>query len=1118
MPDRIYSIQYNGRIYDVRAADNVNPTTLFAFVQQQAGGEGGPTGPKEEENLLEKIPVVGGLLASAADIPLNVVSGLASTSKTFTDAFGADNMASDVFDTITKYAESLTSAQSREDEKTAAAIRKAAEGKGIWEEVKAAASSFMVNPLDTLASVTGSVLPFAAAARVGGPGLAFGLGAVSGAGNVKGAISDAVYARAREAGVPDEQAKIMAEEAQAYGGENLDQIGLAGALGAVAGATGFDKVLGRAIAKNAVEDVVEGVVKKEATRGLARRTVTGAGAEAIPEAAQAGQERFAQNLAEQREGYETDLMAGVAGQAAFEGLAGGVLGGIGGIPGQSTPGPIATDEEILGERQGFEAEIEATGLPEAKDPAIRARAAELMQSGNARDPVEAVNVAVYLRDQQAVTGQTEEEDSDGLDVGRGEPSLSVSDATDSGEGLAGELTESGTGPVGVAGAPAGRSNVQEVEGADPLGAPAAVAAPISIIPPIDQVSPKAQITEQLAPTGQAAPTATPVPEAAPITPAPIQAVEEAAPAAPIAPTPITPAPVQTVGEAAPIPDLNTQIDEYTSYKGKPAPAPLVESIARQYVDAMKATGIEGIITPDRIPALSEFIGNEPDTVNAFIEQARQAAPAPEQKVSDIAGTLEQNIAAPTPAPAVEDVPGLQLPPEVQEAQAEVDQFNPGFEIRFNEDLNPRRRYSYGLPGSKNLFYSPSLGPIKRRIIELEKPIQPKQTVDGVPVRKVRPGDAAGTKPKPKREAPLQIERPSIAGKLSPAQEEQQSLLLAEIDAARNSLLINNAERTELVEMLRTPTGRDLARSREWTLATAIQNDINKLKDEGSALRGEEKILAKKLGRDVRLEPEVNEEGNVTEELTAEEAALAERVANLKERTKAQNDALSKAKSGIYKRTREKLAERKDTRQKRIAQLKRNREKGLISEVVFRREMGEVRPERPMFRQAKGKATGITLEELNNAVKAITSRWGARLEPKMVQSVADLPDSIRKEMEKLGHTDAFGFYKDGKAYLIADNMNGVEDVAPTLYHEALGHLGLRARFREGLDAILDDIYRTNKGVAALADKFLSANKNLYSKDENPTARAVEEVLASASEAACGYVRRGLSSHAVRSMVP
>jgi hypothetical protein len=73
MPDRIYSIQYNGRIYDVRAPSTAMPSELFAYVRQQAGG--GPQGPKEEENLLEKVPVVGGLLAGAADIPLNVVSG-----------------------------------------------------------------------------------------------------------------------------------------------------------------------------------------------------------------------------------------------------------------------------------------------------------------------------------------------------------------------------------------------------------------------------------------------------------------------------------------------------------------------------------------------------------------------------------------------------------------------------------------------------------------------------------------------------------------------------------------------------------------------------------------------------------------------------------------------------------------------------------------------------------------------------------------------------------------------------------------------------------------------------------------------------------------------------------
>jgi len=1177
----------NGKTYRISGPPNASQAEVAAAVMAQNPEASG----KEQENMLEKIPVVGGLLAGAADIPLNVVSGLASTGKSFTDVFGAGNSASGMLDTVAKYAESLTSAQSREDEKTAAAIRKAAEGKGIWEEVKAAASSFMVNPLDTAANVVGSAIPFAAAAaaapETGGLSLApLALGAVSGVGTIKGSISDAVYARAKEAGVSDAQAKTMAEEAQAYDGKNLDQIALGGALGAAASATGLEGQLGRLIAKRAVKDVVEGAVEKEATRGVARRTAKGFAEEALPEAAQAGQERFSQNLAQQRAGYDTDLMAGVAGQAAFEGLAGGILGGIGGASPESQPYVAPTEEEQSAQISAAEEAIGQSELPEAQDPQIKARAAEIIRNiGGSVD--EAIGIALDERDTQlARAAQTEEETNDGTDVGGGEPSVSVSDTTEAGQGLAGETTESGTGPVGVAGAPAGRSNVQEVEGADPLETVAPVAAPISIIPPIDQVSPKAQITEQLAPTGQAAPTATPAPEVAP---ADLKNMTQAEYAEYLKSNPNGKG-VQTYNELTARPeyrgltaderaqlfkdneaavrayskmmnDLNVDVEGITqrnassgwehfifgtgtsgdssthkSYATLSDALALTPEDIKGYLNFVRDNGYNGQVKfpsmgsraltsfdnivmhgateadaqlgsklaqayfGDRVTSTMQGVDANGKSHSQLLEDevdAARSAPkaeaAPATKVETEQANPGENIAAPTPAPAIE------LPPEVQEAQAEVDQYNPGFEIRYNADLNPRRRYSYGLPGSKNIFYSPSLGPIKRRIIEIEKPIQPKQTVDGVPVRKVRPGDAAGTKPKPKREAPLQIERPSIAGKLSPAQEEQQSLLLAEIDAARNSLLINNAERTELVEMLRTPTGRDLARSREWTLATAIQNDINKLKDEGSALRGEEKILAKKLGRDVRLEPEVDTEGNVTEELTAEEAALAEKVANLKERTKTQNDALSKAKSGIYKRTREKLAERVDTRQKRIDQLKRNREKGFISEVVFRREMGEVRPERPMFRKGKGKANGITLEELNNAVKEITSRWGARLEPKMVQSVADLPPAIRKEIEDLNRTDSFGFYKDGKAYLIADNMNGVEDVAPTLYHEALGHLGLRERFREGLDAILDDIYRTNKGVAALADKFLSANEDLYSKDENPTARAVEEVLASASEA-------------------
>jgi hypothetical protein len=1152
MPDRIYSVQYNGRIYDVRAADTATPDQIFSYVRQQAGG-GGPQGPKEEENLLEKIPVVGGLLAGAADIPLNVVSGLASTGKSFTDVFGADNMASDALKSVADYAESLTSAQSREDEKTAAAIRKEAEGKGIWEEVKAAAKSFAVNPLDTLANVTGSALPFAAAAATGaGAPAAAALGAISGIGTVKGSISDAVYARAKEAGVPDAEAKAMAEEAQAYGGKNLDQVALGGTLGAIASATGFDKVLGRAIAKRAIEDVVEGAVEQQATRGLARRVATGAGAEALPEAAQAGQERFAQNLAEQREGYDTDLMAGVAGQAAFEGLAGGVLGGIGGVPGQSAPGPVATDEEITADLEGFEADIAATGMPEAQDPAIRARAAEIMQNSSA-DPLEAVEIAVNERDKaKAVSEPTEEEADDGLDVGGGEPSVSVSDVPEAEAAPIGEATESGAGPVGVAGAPAGRPDVQEAASAAPLETVAPVAAPISIIPPIDKVSPKAQITEQLAPTGQPAPAA--------------PAVEEAAPVAPVPRGPAIPYDTLTFDEASQtaVPssgeadvidysgrkivmrDINgtmvpfylstgsggkkgvaagkwypffgigadgwinkTTEDDINDYYGSSELRGVAEELNNTIGDIrsdttvpkVKATGAHiDFINQNLAPSANgqaDTLANVRTNIDNTLNKIRgeQAASAPEQKVSDIAGTLEQNITAPTTAPVEEVVPGLQLPPEVQAAQVEVDQLNPGFEIRYKAE-DGRRRYSYGLPGGKNIFASPNLNSVKNRALN-EKPVQPQKTIDGVPVTVVAPGDAGGLGQKKPIGAEPEPKGPANAGKLNPAQEQQQGVL-EEIDRNRRAKLINDAQRTELVDMLRTPSleemdiyrrglsDQEVAKRRAlrsvWLPTIRIQNEIDKLTAEGRTLRNEEKLAEKQ------------------ETLTPAKAAeFKARAKDIAKRTKEQSKQLVEAKAGIYKTVRDKLTQAKRKPTLQAAGLKLQLAEGKINKQQYDRMVRDLKPEPYMFRRAKGKATGITLEELNNAVKAITSRWGARLEPKMVQSVADLPDAIRKEIEGLNRTDAFGFYKDGNAYLIADNMNGVEDVAPTLYHEALGHLGLRERFREGLDDVLNDIYRTNKGVAALADKWLSANQDLYSKDENPTARAVEEVLASASEA-------------------
>jgi hypothetical protein len=129
----------NGVTYETEGPEGATPEQVKAVILQ-AHPEAGT--PKQEENLLEKVPLVGSTLAGIADIPLSAVQGLAGTSKTLTDLFGADNAASGFLGDVTRLAGELKSSGSREDAATAAAIQKEAEDKGIWEQVKAAAKSF----------------------------------------------------------------------------------------------------------------------------------------------------------------------------------------------------------------------------------------------------------------------------------------------------------------------------------------------------------------------------------------------------------------------------------------------------------------------------------------------------------------------------------------------------------------------------------------------------------------------------------------------------------------------------------------------------------------------------------------------------------------------------------------------------------------------------------------------------------------------------------------------------------------------------------------------------------------------------------------------------------------
>ena len=328
------------------------------------------TTPKQKPSAIENIPLVGGLIAPVADIPLSAVEGLSGTVKSISDAFGADNAVSDAADYVTQAAAALKSAGSREDLEIARKIQKDAEGKGVWEEVKAAARAFTYSPIESTASVAGSAVPFVAAAYFTGGVGAGALGTVSGAGTVKGAIYDAVYDEFVKSGASKKDAEAAADKAQEYGGKNMDQIALGGAIGALASATGFPTQIARTIGANTAKNLAAKEAAREAVEVGARRSVPGAivkgaGVEAVPEAVQGGQERLAQNLALQREGFDVDTWKGVAGQAASEGIASLFLGGYGGARVARQENRNMLTKEISEELDAFPEEPTEEAISEA---------------------------------------------------------------------------------------------------------------------------------------------------------------------------------------------------------------------------------------------------------------------------------------------------------------------------------------------------------------------------------------------------------------------------------------------------------------------------------------------------------------------------------------------------------------------------------------------------------------------------------------------------------------------------------------------------------------------------------------------------------------------------------
>ena len=162
--------------------------------------------------------------------------------------------------------------------------------------------------------------------------------------------------------------------------------------------------------------------------------------------------------------------------------------------------------------------------------------------------------------------------------------------------------------------------------------------------------------------------------------------------------------------------------------------------------------------------------------------------------------------------------------------------------------------------------------------------------------------------------------------------------------------------------------------------------------------------------------------------------------------------------------------------------------------AWQKETGAITP---MFSRTEGAEPASDRRQAVEAlVQQIASRWSNAPEVVVVDSMEDerVPKAVRdyeKAQQSKGASGApEGFFFGGKVYLVAGQLGGDADVLRVLFHEALGHFGLRGTFGPELGTILDRL-------AVLNAAKVRAKAKQYGLDyDKPSDRraAAEEVLA------------------------
>lgn len=174
--------------------------------------------------------------------------------------------------------------------------------------------------------------------------------------------------------------------------------------------------------------------------------------------------------------------------------------------------------------------------------------------------------------------------------------------------------------------------------------------------------------------------------------------------------------------------------------------------------------------------------------------------------------------------------------------------------------------------------------------------------------------------------------------------------------------------------------------------------------------------------------------------------------------------------------------------------------GNTTDVVFRQDATDLHP-----------ADGKRVVELQQSMDGIRQAIGPRSPTvTVVASVTAqaVPAPVRAEARALiarGGEIPSGVFYNGEVWLFADRIANEQEAAETVFHEVLGHMGLRGAFGDRLDGILRQI-----ASARPAEVAAIIRRNGFKASER--LRAAEELLAEMAQKTptLGFVRRAVAA--------